>query len=98
MLETAKTLAEIAALLDQSDVNVSVTEILTTPKCMICGERSAVEITTAEALLLFAKREDGRPKHLIQDALPDRDADFRELVKTGTHPACWTAMFGDDDE
>ena len=33
---------------------------------------------------------------LIQDAFPDMDADNRELLISGTHPACWDTMFGDD--
>lgn len=34
----------------------------------------------------------------IQDAFPYLNSDQRELVKTGIHPDCWTAMFGEDDE
>lgn len=34
----------------------------------------------------------------IQDAFPYLTPDQRELVKTGIHPECWTAMFGEDDE
>ena len=32
----------------------------------------------------------------IQEAFPDMDADTRELLVSGTHPACWTAMFGEE--
>ena len=35
---------------------------------------------------------------LIQDALPTRDADFRELVKSGIHPSCWAEMFSDEED
>lgn len=35
---------------------------------------------------------------LIQDAFPDMSVPDREHLKTGTHPACWDAMFGDGDE
>lgn len=42
--------------------------------------------------------ETRRPIYLIQDALPERDADFRELVKTGTHPECWDTMFPEEED
>ena len=66
-----------------------------TPACPFCNERTTVQITDLE----FTKLSEvdpatGRNRYLIQDALPTRDADFRELVKTGIHPACWTSMFG----
>jgi hypothetical protein len=60
---------------------------LETPRCMHCGERSEVELTETE----FAAVTDPNGP-LIQDALPGRDAGFRELVKTGIHPRCWDAM------
>jgi len=62
-----------------------------TPKCMLCGQRSEVSLTMEEVAALMARK-------LIQDALPNRDADFRELVLTGTHPACWDKMMTDDEE
>lgn len=65
-----------------------------TPRCMLCGKTSGVTITIAELARLEATDPDnGRPTYLIQDALPDRDAGFRELIKTGTHPECWNIMF-----
>jgi hypothetical protein len=33
----------------------------------------------------------------IQDALPELDADQRELLMTGTHAHCWEKMWGPDD-
>jgi hypothetical protein len=57
-----------------------------TPPCIQCHETSYVELTEEEFDALQ------RPGY-IQTALPDRDADFRELVKTGIHPECWDAMF-----
>jgi hypothetical protein len=35
---------------------------------------------------------------LIQDALPELDADQRELLISGTCPTCWDEMFGFDEE
>ena len=66
---------------------------ITTPPCMACGETSEVELTRAEWVALNGGA-------LIQDALPTRTANERELVKYGTHGACWDEMFGggeDDD-
>ena len=61
------------------------------PRCHICGEQSTVELTVDE----FAAMNAGLH---IQNALPDRNADFRELLITGTHSECWDAMFADDEE
>ncbi len=72
------------------------TIIVTTPKCIVCNKESTLFLERAE----WAALQGGA---LIQNALPTRDASFRELVKTGTHPECWERMFGDvaeqeDDE
>lgn len=61
---------------------------ITTPRCMACGEASIVELTDAEQAALDSGA-------LIQDALPDRTADERELLITGTHGECWDRMFGE---
>lgn len=58
-----------------------------TPMCMICGIASEVEVTEEEYVHLGSSTH----RH-IQDALPNRDADFRELLISGTHPACWDTM------
>lgn len=63
---------------------------ITTPRCIVCNASSEVDLTDAEVAAL--------PTMLIQDALPEREADFRELVKTGTHPACWDAMFAEVED
>lgn len=65
---------------------------VTTPPCMHCGKQSEIWVDN-EALGKWIKRE-----LLIQDAFPELTYDQRELLKTGTHPQCWIAMFGDDDE
>ena len=58
-----------------------------TNACQFCGAASTVELTAAEVAAWLT----GAP---IQDAMPDRPAPSRELVRNGTHPECWTAMFG----
>ncbi len=35
---------------------------------------------------------------LVQRVWPEMSTDERELLITGTHPACWSAMFGGSDE
>ena len=37
---------------------------------------------------------DGTP---VQLAFPAMSADQREMLISGTHPACWTAMFAEDE-
>jgi hypothetical protein len=34
---------------------------------------------------------------LIQRAFPEMPADQRELLITGTHPACWDRLFAEDE-
>lgn len=34
----------------------------------------------------------------VQNVWPEMDVDQRELLITGTHPACWNAMFPEEDE
>lgn len=58
-----------------------------TPTCLKCGAKSIVELTDTEHSAVKANL-------LIQHALPNRDDSFRELVKSGTHAACWDEMFG----
>jgi hypothetical protein len=58
-----------------------------TPACMFCQETSTVELTRAEHRMLT----EGVP---VQDAMRDRTAAERELIRTGIHPTCWAAAFG----
>lgn len=63
---------------------------ITTPPCIVCGQTSTVVLTRAEWVAL-------NWGGLIQNVLPTRSADERELVKSGTHSRCWEQMFGDED-
>jgi hypothetical protein len=62
-----------------------------TPRCLKCNRTSTVEVTNEEYVALTRDLN-------IQQALPERDANFRELVKTGTHPACWEKIFVGSEE
>ena len=57
-----------------------------TRPCMFCDRRSTVELTTSEA----AAWQSGA---LIQDAMPSRSIDERELIRSGIHPECWASNF-----
>lgn len=63
------------------------TVIVTTRACMFCGEPSRVALTADQAEALA----DGRP---VQEVLPDVEPARRELLISGTHPACWEHAFG----
>lgn len=56
---------------------------MTTNKCMMCGTASVVDVTQVEYDNLV------NTNMTIQDALPDRDLDFRELILTGLHSQCF---------
>jgi hypothetical protein len=58
-----------------------------TPACMFCHQSTTIDLTAQEA-------HDWQAGTPIQDAMPDRPADERELIRSGIHPGCWTALFG----
>lgn len=64
---------------------------ITAPTCQLCNTASTIELTEEEAHRLKTVR-------FIQDALPNRTDDERELLISGTHPACWNAIFPPEDE
>lgn len=66
------------------------TTIMTRP-CLQCGEPSMVTLDNDK----LARYKAGE---LVQRVWPEMSTDERELLITGTHPACWSAMFGGSDE
>ena len=66
------------------------TVIITTRPCFHCGATSEVEVTASD----FARRQAGAT---VQEAFPEMPVDTREMLVSGTHPACWITMFGEDD-
>lgn len=58
-----------------------------TPRCIVCGESSIVEIDKEK----FDRWQAGEN---VQDVFPEISADQREMLITGTHPACWEKAFG----
>ena len=69
---------------------------LQTPQCPYCHKPSSIELSHSE-LAQYGALQRGEFR-FIQDALPEWSVDKRELLITGTHPACWDAIFEDDEE
>jgi hypothetical protein len=61
-----------------------------TPACLVCGERSVVQVSASDLAAWKAGVH-------IQVVFPDLTADQRELLQTGTHPACWDSLVPEDD-
>jgi hypothetical protein len=61
------------------------------PACPVCGKTSTLDLPN----YIVAKIRRGT---FIQESMKDYDADTRELVLTGAHPACWDSMMPEDDE
>jgi hypothetical protein len=64
-----------------------------TRKCVMCGQHGMVEDVDALGYIRWSELGEN-----IQDALPELDADQRELLMTGTHAHCWERMWGSDDD
>lgn len=71
-------------------VQLPATVMFLTPDCMLCGGSEMIRVR-ADGLAAY---EAGA---LIQDAFPELSDDERELIKTGTHPACWDQMLPDEE-
>lgn len=65
------------------------TKIIITTKCPYCGDTKDIEVDK-EMYDLVLNRE-----CLIQEALPDLDADDRERLTSGICPKCWDKYFGE---
>lgn len=61
-----------------------------TPACLVCGERSVVEVNS-QALAAW------KAGVYVQLAFTGLTAEERELLQTGTHPACWDSLVPEDD-
>jgi hypothetical protein len=66
--------------------------IVTTRKCPVCGNRSVLHDVDALGYILWSEMGQN-----VQEALPELDADQRELLMTGTHAHCWERLWGPDD-
>jgi hypothetical protein len=62
---------------------------ITAPTCIVCGEAARIVVTDDEA-------ERIRTARFIQEALPAWAPAERELLISGTHPACWDSLFAEE--
>lgn len=58
-------------------------------RCPVCHRPSTLELEPERV------RRWLHGEH-VQDVWPERTPDERELIVTGTHPACWDRLFPDD--
>jgi len=59
--------------------------------CCVCKERGKVDVRRDGYLMFQAGMN-------VQEALPELDADQRELLISGTHAHCWASIYGGEDD
>lgn len=64
---------------------------VTTKRCMVCHQTSEIQVPD-EALAAY------QAGAFIQNAWPEATPDQREMLLTGTHPACWDAFAPEDED
>lgn len=70
---------------------MSDTIVVKTKTCTVCGEYEVWSLNRQAV-------ESWQGGEYIQNAFPDMSIEDRELLISGTHPACWTKLFGEDDD
>lgn len=69
---------------------MSQTAIIVCRPCAVCGRQAVVDMPLAAAKAWQAGVH-------IQRAWPEADAGTRELLISGTHPACWDELWKDTE-
>lgn len=69
---------------------MSETILVKTKTCTVCGEYEMWSLDK-DSVLRWHEGEN------IQRVFPDMSAGDREILISGTHPACWDKLFGEDD-
>ena len=69
---------------------LAMTAVVAAP-CRLCNEVTDLTVNVEG----FVAWQGGK---LIQEALPELDADQRELLISGTCPTCWEKMFPSEEE
>jgi hypothetical protein len=64
------------------------TATVETMSCALCGEREIVVVDKDDYLRWLGGA-------LVQDVWPDKDANWREMMMTGTHGECFDKMVED---
>ena len=70
---------------------MSETIAVKTKTCRVCGE---YEVWSLDRAAL----ERWQAGEYIQNAFPEMSMEDREILITGTHPACWDKLFPKEDE
>ena len=70
---------------------MSDTIVVKTKTCTVCGEYEVWSLNRQAV-------ESWQGGEYIQNAFPDMSIEDRELLISGTHPACWTKLFGEDND
>jgi len=74
---------------------------VTTRACVVCGKTSRITMLTPADQVAYRSWRSGE---YVQRAFAHWDDDKRELLVSGTHPACWLVLMGeigaevDDDD
>lgn len=69
---------------------MSSTIVVRTQTCSVCGEYEMWSLDRA-AVTRWREGEN------IQKVFPDMSAGDREVLISGTHPACWDQLFGEEE-
>lgn len=70
---------------------MSETIAVKTKTCTVCGEYEVWSLDRAAV-------ESWQAGENIQNAFPEMSIKDREILITGTHPACWDKLFPKEDE
>jgi hypothetical protein len=70
---------------------MSETIAVKTKTCTVCGEYEVWSLDRAAV-------ERWKEGEYIQNAFPEMSMEDREILITGTHPACWDKLFPKEDE
>jgi len=60
--------------------------------CILCKKTSIIELDEDK----YEKYMEGESK--IETIWPDKTADEREMIMTGTHPECWEKIFEGEEK
>jgi len=65
--------------------------VVNSPVCPVCGNHTVFFLSNEERAAMNSGK-------LIQDALPEWTAEQREVLISGTHPQCWTSLYGEEND
>ena len=65
--------------------------IIRTKTCVVCND---YELWSLDRKAV----ESWQAGEMIQVAFPDMSEDDREILISGTHPACWSKLFPEEEE